>query len=149
MKAWLRNWWPMLIMLVALALVVVTVAGCSSYGNARIIPSGPASATPAAVKDPGLTVSDVEIRFKVKSRQCFGSAGCDLLVRPEVHLFRDPGKDQVYEITFRLNGDESGPIVQTVTLTGSQADYTDIALSTAGPSVKIYGKVTGVERWPY
>lgn len=149
-RRWFGKWWSLIVWLILFGLVILTLlAGCSSGAPAAKIKVAASSAPAAEPDDLSLTVTDVEIEFRVKKKQCFGDAGCNLVVRPEIHLFKDPGDDQTYEITFRVSGDTSGPVTDSVTLTGTQVSFTDLDLSTSGPTVKITGKVTDVERWPY
>lgn len=135
------------------ALSVALLSGCSTYGGQAVkvspVTTGPSGTAPAA-KAKGLVQGDVKISLKIKSKQCFGDAGCNLVVRPEVHLYKDPGKDQTYEITFKVYGGDSGPVTETVTLTGrNSVSYTDIPLGTTNPGTKITAKVTDVEKWAY
>jgi hypothetical protein len=134
------------------AWMALMLAGCSAYPvtDVKVSPAGtgPSAATSAA-KAKGLVPGDVTISLKVRSKQCFGDAGCNVTVVPVVGLTKDPGEDQVYEITFKVYGDESGPVTETITMTGDKASSTEIFLGTANSGVKIYAKVTDVERWAY
>lgn len=139
--------------IIALALsAVALLTGCSTYGGqaVKVSPAttGPSSAAPAA-KAKGLVPADVKITLKVKTKQCFGDAGCNVTVVPVVGLGQDPGDDQTYEITFKVYGDSSGPVIETITMTGDKASSPEILLSTSKASVKIHAKVTDVEKWAY
>lgn len=106
--------------------------------------SDPATETPAYA-DP--RPSDFAMKFRVKRKQCFGSAGCNVDVEPDLSyggiLPIDP--DKTYEITYQINGDESGPVIETVTLTnGTSMEYYPSSLSTASSGTRITGKVTDV-----
>jgi hypothetical protein len=49
---------------------------------------------------------------KTRDRQCFGSAGCNVRVKVETAYKGAPlSEDEMWEITYQLPGDESGPIV--------------------------------------
>ncbi|MEU0832891.1 hypothetical protein [Streptomyces sp. NPDC005969] len=53
--------------------------------------------------------------------------------------------DKSYEITYQINGDESGPVIETISLTnGTSMEYYPSSLSTASSRTKITGKVTDV-----
>jgi hypothetical protein len=93
-----------------------------------------------------LSVSDIQLTFKVKSKQCFGSAGCNLTVTPHIALRSSLNAYETYEITFNVYGDENGPVVNTVTITGDNLAYHDIFIGTPNSSTKVRGKVTSVEK---
>ncbi|MFD7873998.1 hypothetical protein ACFV5G_07690 [Streptomyces sp. NPDC059766] len=87
------------------------------------------------------------MKFRVKRKHCFGSAGCNVDVEPDLSyegiLPIDP--DKSYEITYEITGDESGPVIETISLTnGTSMEYYPSSLSTASSGVKITGKVTDV-----
>ncbi|MET9582047.1 hypothetical protein ABZY10_02795 [Streptomyces sp. NPDC006539] len=91
--------------------------------------------------------SDFTMKLTIKRKQCFGSAGCNVDVEPDLSyegiLPIDP--DKTYEITYQINGDESGPVIETISLTnGTSMEYYPSSLSTASSRTKITGKVTDV-----
>lgn len=91
--------------------------------------------------------SDFTMKLKIKRKHCFGSAGCNVDVEPDLSyggiLPIDP--DKSYEITYQINGDESGPVIETISLTdGTSMEYYPSSLSTASSRTKITGKVTDV-----
>lgn len=62
------------------------------------------------------TVTDYAIELIVVESQCFGSAGCNVSVVPElsiVGLAADTWDESV-SITYQIDGDESGPIIETI-----------------------------------
>lgn len=119
-------------------------------------PSAPVAATSSEpVSDPTTEApvyanprpSDFTMKIKVKRKHCFGSAGCNVEVEPDLAyegiLPIDP--DKTYEITYQISGDESGPVIETISLTdGTSMEYYPSSLSTAGSGTKITGKVTDV-----
>jgi hypothetical protein len=135
------------------AWMALMLAGCSAYPvtDVKVSPAGtgPSAATSAAKAGDGLSPEDVKITLKVKSKQCFGDFGCNVTVSPEVTLLNEPGEGQIYEITFKAYGDENGPIVETVTMTGREVSSTELFLTTPRSSTKIYADVTEVEKWAY
>jgi hypothetical protein len=106
--------------------------------------SDPTTESPAYA-DP--SPSDFTMELKIKRKHCFGSAGCNVDVEPDLSyegiLPIDP--DKTYEITYQINGDESGPVIETITLTnGTSMEYYPSSLSTASSRTEITGKVTDV-----
>ncbi|WP_330280508.1 hypothetical protein OHO83_38365 [Streptomyces sp. NBC_00569] len=111
-------------------------------------------ATDAAKEpEPEPTYSDVDadsftIDLKTKSRQCFGSAGCNVTVEPDLTLVIDSESvdpDAVYEITYEIHGDESGPIIETAELSDrTSLNYTPSMISTASASTKVSVEITDV-----
>lgn len=105
----------------------------------------------AADTDPtyiDLDVDSFSIKLKTKERQCFGSAGCNVTVEPDLTLAVDSESvdpDAVYEITYEIHGDESGPVVETAELTDrTSLNYTPSMISTASASTKISVEITDV-----
>ena len=118
----------------------------------RLVVDGPR--TPDTPEYTPLTSDDLIVTFKIKHKQCFGSAGCNVTVSPDISYIGadsdsiDP--DKTYEITYEIYGDESGTIVETATLT----DRTSLSLSSSDVSTtsstkKITGEVTDVEESSY
>jgi hypothetical protein len=106
--------------------------------------SDPATESPAYA-DPG--PSDFTVKLTIKRKHCFGSAGCNVEVEPDLSYGGispiDP--DKSYEITYQIDGDESGPVIETISLTdGTSMEYYSSSLSTASSRTKIAGKVTDV-----
>ncbi|MEU0788358.1 hypothetical protein ABZ341_43395 [Streptomyces sp. NPDC006173] len=95
-----------------------------------------------------LDADSFSIDLKTKSRQCFGSAGCNLTVEPELTLAVDSATvdpDAVYEITYEIRGDSSGPVIETAELTNQTSlNYTPSAISTPSATTKVSVKITDV-----
>jgi len=129
---------------------VMSLSGCSTSSpreNARAIQTqAEQQLNEAENMTTDLSVSDIQLTFKVKSKQCFGSAGCNLTVTPHITLRNSLNAYETYEITFNVYGDESGPVVNTVTVTGPDLTYHDIFIGTSNSSTKVRGKVTSVEK---
>lgn len=92
--------------------------------------------------------SDFSIDLKVKSKKCFGSAGCNVEVGPELSydgLSSELDPSAVYEITYEISGDESGPVIETLELT-SQDDvsYSETLVSTTSSGVTPKAEITSV-----
>lgn len=136
-------------------LLVPLTAACG--GHSGLKDSGPAHqvghTAPAPEKTtqtPAYTTPDAsDFLFAVKTtrRQCFGSAGCNMTVEPVLTWVGekdiDPGK--TYQITYEIHGDESGPVIETLTLTDSDhITYRSSVLSTNGHA-KISAQITDLE----
>jgi hypothetical protein len=121
-------------------------------------PATTASSTPdtgiaaAATEDsePTYTTLDADsfsMTLKTKSRQCFGSAGCNVTVEPDLTYtgLGEIDPDAVYEITYEIRGDESGPVIQTATLSNQTSlNYRPSVISTASASTKVSVEITDV-----
>ncbi|MEU6279747.1 hypothetical protein [Streptomyces sp. NPDC047028] len=112
-----------------------------------------AAATAATETDPASTYSEVDassftIKLKTTKRQCFGSAGCNMTVEPDLTFLGDSESidpDAVYEITYEIHGDESGPVVETAELTDQTSlNYTPSVISTASSGTKVSVEITDV-----
>lgn len=96
--------------------------------------------------------SDWTLKLKTTDKQCFGSVGCNVTVRvsPEYSgsgtVASLPNSGTI-DITYKLSGDESGPIVGTATV--QLADETvqdqEESLSTRSSGTKVAASVTDVE----
>ncbi|MFD5514462.1 hypothetical protein [Streptomyces sp. NPDC127066] len=95
-----------------------------------------------------LTADSFAIELKTTKRQCFGSAGCNVTVEPDLTLEVDSESvdpDSVYEITYEIHGDESGPVIETAELTNQTSlNYRPSAISTAAAGTKVSVEITGV-----
>jgi hypothetical protein len=98
---------------------------------------------PVMEPDPEPTYAEVDadsfsIDLRTTARQCFGSAGCNVTVQPELTYLGSSGDldpDAVYEITYEIHGDESGPVIQTAELTNQTSlSYRPSLISTASAS---------------
>lgn len=65
-----------------------------------------------------LVKSDLLLKTKIRSMQCFGSAGCNGEVGITLGFaIENPGKlDGDYDVTYRITGSEDGPIIGTLTV---------------------------------
>lgn len=106
-------------------------------------PTTAAPTTTAAPVPPAPT--DFTVTLAVTGQQCFGSAGCNVTVRPSLAVVGVNGLNKAASITFQIDGDESGPIIQTidVTATGSYTQR-EVNMSTSGAGVVPTATVTAV-----
>lgn len=139
---------------VATGIVVVQSADSGSKPAAASTSSAPAEEAVTAAEEPAPTptyaVVDADsftIDLKTKSRQCFGSAGCNLTVEPNLTYvgIGDIDPDAVYEITYEIRGDESGPVIATAELSNETSlNYTPSLISTASAGAKVSVEITDV-----
>jgi hypothetical protein len=107
----------------------------------------------AGEPDPTPTYSEVTpdsftIKLKTTKRQCFGSAGCNVTVEPDLTFLgnsSDIDPDAVYEITYEIHGDESGPVIETAELSDQTSlNFTPSMIQTASAGTKVTVEITGV-----
>ncbi|MFD5661005.1 hypothetical protein [Streptomyces hirsutus] len=156
------NW----VIIASAAAVIAAVIGTGVFVvNSRGDDSKPATTTaassapdedaaPAAEEsDPEPTYADVDadsfdIELRTTERQCFGSAGCNVTIEPKltyVGLSEELDPDAVYEITYEVRGDESGPVIETAELSDrTSLNYTPTSISTASSGTKVSVKITDV-----
>ncbi|MGC0341241.1 hypothetical protein [Streptomyces sp. SLBN-8D4] len=111
--------------------------------------------SPVMEPDPEPTYVQVDadsfsIDLRTTARQCFGSAGCNVTVEPELTYLGSSGDldpDAVYEITYEIHGDQSGPVIQTAELTNrTRLSYTPSLVSTASASTELSVEITNVQQ---
>jgi hypothetical protein len=106
------------------------------------IPDTTAVATPppAAPKP-----SDFTATVKTMSKHCYGSAGCNVVVQPDLtYIGVADLTSMTCSITYEVSGDESGPTVETGTTVGEQFTFRQSALSTASTKTKPAITITDV-----
>ncbi|KOV71823.1 MULTISPECIES: hypothetical protein [unclassified Streptomyces] len=141
---------------IATGVVVVQATNDDSKPAAATKASTPA-AEPASedTEESTPTYADLDtdsfsIDLKTKSRQCFGSAGCNLTVEPDLTLMVDSSSvdpDAVYEITYEIRGDQSGPVIDTAELSNQTSlNYTPSLIQTASAGTKVTAKITDVTK---
>ncbi|MEU6535529.1 hypothetical protein [Streptomyces sp. NPDC047000] len=95
-----------------------------------------------------VTANSFTIKLRTTKRQCFGSAGCNMTVEPDLTYLGDSegiDPDAVYEITYEIHGDESGPVIETGELTNKTSlNYTPSLISTTSASTKVSVEITDV-----
>lgn len=145
------------------AIVATGVVVVQSRDDTASKPAAAASASSATNKDaatkaddpdpyPGSTYDEVNIdsftiTLKTTKRQCFGSAGCNVTVEPELAYMGagDIDPDATYEITYEIHGDESGPVIETAELSDQTSlNYTPSLIQTVSASKKVSVEITDV-----
>ncbi|SCK17778.1 hypothetical protein H181DRAFT_01209 [Streptomyces sp. WMMB 714] len=89
---------------------------------------------------------DFKVTLKVKSKACFGSAGCNYTVEPDVAYNGALPLDdtRTFDLTYKITGPETAPVIDTATIDGDQVSYTPSIFSTA-PGVTPKASVVSVE----
>lgn len=99
-----------------------------------------------------LTADDFEMTLRTTERQCFGSAGCNVTVEPKLSYLgiEDIDPDAVYEITYEIKGDESGPVIETAELSDeTNLTFTPTSIQTASAGAKVTVEITDVVEQAY
>ena len=144
----------------AAVLGLALIVACGSTGKDDGKPIKPAAvattkaAAPTQPADPPAptygtpTKADFRVNVKVTSKQCFGSAGCNVHVKTTLTnatgIKLDPAV--TYELTYQILGDESGPITDTMEITGDE--YTGSGekfLSTRSSATKVTARIISVD----
>jgi len=137
---------------------LLVFAACSSgSGSTSSTDSDSTSAattsTDESVEEPAGYVADVDdwkVTLKTVDKQCFGSAGCNVEVKPSLKYVGSASlpDEGLLSITFRVSGDESGPVIETIEADLSDDgtySYSTVYMSTSSGSVEPKAKVTDVE----
>lgn len=84
--------------------------------------------------------------LKTTSKKCFGSAGCNVSVQPQLGMLDTSGipDDASGQVTFEITGGDDGPVIDTVDLTGTKYDVSTEDVSTSNSGVKLKVKITDV-----
>ena len=133
--------------------VVGTVAVLLGTGKFENEPDDASSTTTAQEPDEVEPVpveygpDDFEVNLSVKEKQCFGSAGCNVTLRVNPEFVGSETSDETWEVTFKITGDESGPVVQTFSMDASEITFQEeVVVSTRSANTKPKAKITDVVR---
>ncbi|MGW6924474.1 hypothetical protein ACWGA9_24835 [Streptomyces sp. NPDC054950] len=94
-----------------------------------------------------LAPTDFTMKLRTTERQCFGSAGCNVTVEPDLTYVGSGNinPDVVYAITYEIRGDESGPVIQTAELSNETSlNYTPSVISTPSSGTRVTVEITDV-----
>lgn len=142
-----------------LALGTVALNGCSApAGDDRVKLATPSSAAPAATTSAAAqpvapivlpkvpTASAYQIKIKTLSKQCFGSAGCNVSARLTVEIVGTEALTRAAELSVRVTGGMDGAQVETITVDG-EGNYSapEILVQTPNQGAKLRAKITDVE----
>jgi hypothetical protein len=144
------------------AATALTLTGCANEANdGHLGYSSPNSAehaaaahapklTPSPDEAISPTVADFKIKLRITSKQCFGSAGCNVQYEVEP-VWQHPlpvTMDDDYDLTYKVMGDESGPIIDTLTVYANgkySVPYTGFA-STSNGGQTLTAEITRIRR---
>lgn len=160
MKQWLIG-------LVAVIIVVVTTTSCQPATDTKNVKAAattaPASTSTSSTPDytytpppappkpthDRLTKNDLNLVVRITSKQCFGTAGCNVEYKISVG-WNGPAPDlgADYDVTYRVTGDDSGPIIDTLTVyrNGKYTEPYEGFMSTSNEAIKPSAFVTSVHR---
>jgi hypothetical protein len=87
---------------------------------------------------------------KTLSKQCFGSAGCNVTYRIEVGYDGPPlDPSNTAEVVYEVRGGEDGPQINTFTVEGDQSSVDrEESISTSSAGRKLTAVVTSVDLLP-
>lgn len=93
------------------------------------------------------TKNDFKLAIKVLSKQCFGSAGCNVSYRIILATYTGPELDpsETYEVTYVVRGGEDGPVTNTFSVTGDESSVdSEESVSTKSKDSKLTVVVSDV-----
>ena len=143
-----------IIAIVALVLVGATGLACGGTSgpssSGKPVTEGSATGAPAATKAAAKmpAAKDFKITLKVLTKDCFGTAGCNITYRVN-SVTVPPGLDtsKTYEVSYKVTGAED-PKEGTVTITNGKFDTESIfdeMASTKNKNAKLIATPTAVE----
>lgn len=103
------------------------------------------TSTQPAPAPAGITKDNFTVDVKTLSKQCFGSAGCNVEIRLVVAGDASIKGTEV-ELSIEVSGDESGPLIETITI-DEDGQYTqpELVVSTKSSKTKVKATITDVE----
>ncbi|MET8850506.1 hypothetical protein [Amycolatopsis sp. NPDC004625] len=110
-------------------------------------PSIPAFAVPTTTEPalPEPTATDYSVDLAVQSKQCFGSAGCNVVVEPKLTALGASTLLWECDITYSISGDTSGDLIETAYAQGGSSYRVDrTSMSTKNGKVVPKATVTAV-----
>jgi hypothetical protein len=110
-------------------------------------PSIPAYAAPTTTEPalPEPTAKDYSVDLAVVSKQCFGSAGCNVVVEPKLAFLGASTLLWECDITYSISGDSSGELIETAYSQGGSSYRVDrTVMSTKNTKVAPKASVTAV-----
>ena len=105
-------------------------------------------ATPEVTDPPEVVpkIRDFKLTVKVLSKQCFGSAGCNLTYRVDAGWPDGYDPDVEYEVVYEVRGGEDGPQINTMTVQGDSYERSqEESISTSSAGKRLTAVVTSVE----
>lgn len=104
-------------------------------------------AAPALSDGHALAPRNLKLGLKVRSKECFGSAGCNLEVQIDPQYIGSQDLSSgAWDITYEIRGGEDGPLVETMTLEDGTFSFPESqVLSTPSSSTQLTAAVTSVD----
>lgn len=87
-----------------------------------------------------------QLSLRVTSKKCFGSAGCNVKVKVQAGWAMTLDPATTWELTYEVTGDEDGPIIDTMEITGDQYTVNEEHISTPSRSTKLRIKATSIDQ---
>jgi hypothetical protein len=161
-KQWVRYG---LVFIFGLVVGGVAVAGAdtSNKGSPEAVAASPVTGVSPTFEAPSpqpspspqeasLTKSDVKLSLKTKSKQCFGSAGCNVTVEVVAAVDHDLTaalpRDGQWDVTYKITGDESGPVIGTFSIYGNgKYDVNQEFISTNSSNTPVNITIVSVEKY--
>jgi hypothetical protein len=86
------------------------------------------------------------VAARVLSKQCFGSAGCNVDVRLALSLESADAEGVAADVTVKVTGDESGATIETISVDeDGKYEAPELNLSTRSNATKVKATITDVE----
>jgi len=133
---------------------VATLDGKLSDAQAQVdalvaeVPKGEGGPdAPALSEGHALAPRNLKIGLKIRSKQCFGSAGCSVEVQIDPRYVGDQDLSTgSWEITYEIRGGEDGPLIETMTLEDGTFSFPESqSLSTSSSSAHLTAVATSVD----
>jgi hypothetical protein len=111
--------------------------------------TNPEPALPTDTPEPtvSLEADNVKLTAKITSKECFGSAGCNVSFKVRM-AYSGPtlSTDDTWEVTYEVTGIEDGPLVGSFNVTGDEYEVNEESVSTTSSKKKLTIKVTSVDK---
>lgn len=109
--------------------------------------NGESGDDPAVSSGAALAPRNLKLGVQVRSKECFGSAGCNVSVQIEPsYVGTQDVSEGSWDITYEIRGGEDGPIVETMTLDGGSFSFPEEQLlSTRSSGTKLRAVVIRVQ----
>ena len=125
----------------------VPVVSPSTTVNPPTVPAQPAAS------DPGpsyVTVNshNITVTLKILTKDCFGSAGCNVTYRPQVTQSVPAGSfdpSVTWDVTYEVRGGSDGAQTGTLTVTGDSYESSEDLTQTGSQGVKLTAVITDIE----
>lgn len=145
-----------LLMIAIVTAIINTGTKTSGSGHTQapsISSSAPAVADTSSVYSPPVpkyvapTKSDFKITLKVVTQDCFGDAGCVVTYEPKLQQLSlgDFDPSVTYDVTYEVRGDQNGPQIDTLQVTGSKYSSSEGTAQTSSSGVQLRAVITDVE----